>query len=569
MGGIIGGSETRLTTNTADQNDPAISGDIIVYTDYRGADADIWYYDLGTGSESSVTTAPGSQVLTDVSGGTIAYNDFDLCDVFIYDTVTGTNTNITNNAGTSRAQNPAIGGKLVAWEDSRNIASSSIDIYAKDLATGEERRVSDLPGTDRASAVAGGIIVFASCAPFASQVDIYAYDWATRTTTQIENTLDDSRDPDTNGLVVVYSRRSASSGEKDIYYYDLTTGVEKQLLLDGDQVNPNISGDYVVFEDIISGLYHVRLWHVPTGCVFDLDVPTTSSQFLNDIDGNRIVYTDDRGGQYDIYLYTLNTPTYTITATAGTGGSITPSGAVTVNIGDTQEFTIAPNPGYSILDVTVDGSSVGAVPSYTFTSVTDDHTIAASFTGGVNPIVVTSPNGGENWEVFSVQTITWSSTGVSGRVKIELSRDGGATWATIIPMTPNDGSQRWIVLRGATTQARIKVSSIADPALFDISDANFTIVEPSITVTSPNGGENWKIGSTQTITWDSTSVLLVKIELSRDGGATWSTIAASIANHGDKTWKVTGPTTHARIRIVSLSNSASDISNADFTITKY
>jgi hypothetical protein len=184
------------------------------------------------------------------------------------------------------------------------------------------------------------------------------------------------------------------------------------------------------------------------------------------------------------------------------------------------------------------------------------------------PIVVTSPDGGENWELFSVQTITWTSTGVSGPVKIELSRDGGATWTTIIPLTPNDGSQRWRILRGATTQARIKVSSIANPTMFDISNANFTIVEPSITVTSPGGGESWKIGSTQTITWDSTSVLLVKIELSRDSGATWTTIAASIANHGSKSWKVTGPaTTNARIRVVSLSNSASDISNADFTIT--
>jgi hypothetical protein len=166
-----------------------------------------------------------------------------------------------------------------------------------------------------------------------------------------------------------------------------------------------------------------------------------------------------------------------------------------------------------------------------------------------------------------VQTITWTSTGVSGPVKIALSRDGGATWTTIIPRTRNDGSQRWIVLRAATTQARIKVTSISNPALFDISDADFTIVEPSITVTSPNGGKSWKIGSTQTITWDSTSVLLVKIQLSRNGGATWTTIAASIANHGEKTWKVIGPATaHARIRVVSLSNSASDTSNADFTI---
>jgi hypothetical protein len=72
--------------------------------------------------------------------------------------------------------------------------------------------------------------------------------------------------------------------------------------------------------------------------------------------------------------------TYTITASSGTGGSITPSGSVTVTEGDSQSFTITPNSGYQIADVTVDGTSQGAVASYTFSNVTADHTIAASFT---------------------------------------------------------------------------------------------------------------------------------------------------------------------------------------------
>ncbi len=71
--------------------------------------------------------------------------------------------------------------------------------------------------------------------------------------------------------------------------------------------------------------------------------------------------------------------TYTIQANAGTGGSISPSGAVTVDEGANQAFNINPDPGYQINDVLVDGSSVGAVASYTFTDVTDNHTIAASF----------------------------------------------------------------------------------------------------------------------------------------------------------------------------------------------
>ena len=71
--------------------------------------------------------------------------------------------------------------------------------------------------------------------------------------------------------------------------------------------------------------------------------------------------------------------TYTITASAGSHGSISPSGSITVNQGSDKSFTITPDNDYSINDVLVDGSSVGAVSSYTFTNVTQDHTISATF----------------------------------------------------------------------------------------------------------------------------------------------------------------------------------------------
>ncbi len=71
--------------------------------------------------------------------------------------------------------------------------------------------------------------------------------------------------------------------------------------------------------------------------------------------------------------------TYTITATAGTGGSINPAGNVNVTHGLNQSFTITPDTGYDIEDVKVDGVSVGAVSSYTFNNVTANHTISVTF----------------------------------------------------------------------------------------------------------------------------------------------------------------------------------------------
>lgn len=71
--------------------------------------------------------------------------------------------------------------------------------------------------------------------------------------------------------------------------------------------------------------------------------------------------------------------THNITASAGTGGRISPSGTTAVSHGASQPYTITPNAGYHIEEVRVDGASVGAVGVYTFTNVTAAHTISASF----------------------------------------------------------------------------------------------------------------------------------------------------------------------------------------------
>jgi len=77
------------------------------------------------------------------------------------------------------------------------------------------------------------------------------------------------------------------------------------------------------------------------------------------------------GGWYDSY--------YTIKATAGTGGSISPSGSVSVREGRDQTFTITPDKSYAVSNVKIDGKSIGAVKSYTFENVRRPHTIEVIF----------------------------------------------------------------------------------------------------------------------------------------------------------------------------------------------
>ena len=85
---------------------------------------------------------------------------------------------------------------------------------------------------------------------------------------------------------------------------------------------------------------------------------------------------------------------YTIISSAGTGGTISPSGYVTAHSGDSALFTVTPSTGYHILNVIVDGNPVGALSGYTFYGVTTGHTISATFQINSYTISVSSgPNG--------------------------------------------------------------------------------------------------------------------------------------------------------------------------------
>ncbi|HEX8903340.1 MAG TPA: lamin tail domain-containing protein, partial [Longimicrobiaceae bacterium] len=91
----------------------------------------------------------------------------------------------------------------------------------------------------------------------------------------------------------------------------------------------------------------------------------------------------------------------------------------------------------------------------------------------------------------------------------------------------------------------------------------------SVTVTSPNGGESWAGGSSHAITWTSANVANVKIDYSLDGGTTWTAITSSTpASSGSYTWTVPNTaSTSAKVRVTDTGSSASDASNAAFTIT--
>ncbi len=121
---------------------------------------------------------------------------------------------------------------------------------------------------------------------------------------------------------------------------------------------------------------------------------------------------------------------------------------------------------------------------------------------------VTSPNGGEEWEAGSSHLITWDSYNHSGNyVGIKLYKSG----SYVSSMEPqygsgmyDYGSYTWSIPYNQTEldDYTVKIYSLKDSSDYDFSDEYFTVTSPSsiITVTSPNGGEDWEAGSSHAIT---------------------------------------------------------------------
>ncbi|MCK4762518.1 MAG: hypothetical protein KAW12_10010 [Candidatus Aminicenantes bacterium] len=197
-------------------------------------------------------------------------------------------------------------------------------------------------------------------------------------------------------------------------------------------------------------------------------------------------------------------------------------------------------------------------------------------------VTVTSPNGGENWVSGSTRNITWTSSGISGDVKITLLRNGDTVGVITAAVSAASGSYSWTVGRhlvGTVTPGTgytIKIKE-KDTAVVDLSDASFDIVastQPTLTVTSPNGGEVWVSGSSRNITWTSSGISGdVKIILLQNGVSIGVITTAVSAAAGSYSWTVgrhlggtATPGTGYTIKIRSKDMAISDTGDAPFDI---
>ncbi len=189
----------------------------------------------------------------------------------------------------------------------------------------------------------------------------------------------------------------------------------------------------------------------------------------NPSDENNEVTGEAMWGLSTVHILTNTCSQYTVTSSAGANGSIAPSGAISVNYGADQSFTITPNANYHVSDLLVDGSSVGAVTGYTFTGVTTNHTISASFAINTYAINASAGAGG--------------SISPSGAVTVTYGADQSFT------ITPNTGYRISDVLVDSSSVGAVTSYTFHGVTAEHTISASFVAIAPlSITTSSlPSG----------------------------------------------------------------------------------
>ena len=147
---------------------------------------------------------------------------------------------------------------------------------------------------------------------------------------------------------------------------------------------------------------------------------TISDTDLSALKSNDVGYSIVRNKNDSNQLMLKDTKKYTITATTNDGGTITPSGTVTVEEGGTQNYNIQAESGYHIADVKVNGTSVGAVDNYTFDNVQSSQTIEVTFERNS-----TSDNGGSSITRYTITASAGSGGAIdpAGNVRVSSGSD--------------------------------------------------------------------------------------------------------------------------------------------------
>jgi hypothetical protein len=277
-GGMVGGSTIVVDNTAGDQRDPHVSGDLAAYTDESSTGV-IRYYDFlnpGPTNHSISLGAPGdADTLSDVNGNHIAFSRHSGSNhtCMVFDVISGITTQIgsATNVGAT-----ALGGDTVAFINAGDILVGTISNASGPLTNLSASADSDL---SPAVAPAGNVVVWSSCdLSFSCSImkaSSSGSGWSAPSVVRAAPALNS----DTDGTNIVYD----SNG--DIFFQPVGGGADTQLVLDGVQRNPSISGGVIAFESATTAgaAADLFVYQVSTNTVYRVTDTPFTDESLNDV----------------------------------------------------------------------------------------------------------------------------------------------------------------------------------------------------------------------------------------------------------------------------------------------
>lgn len=285
-GGKVTSPIVAVNNGSGDQTEPHVDNDLIVYTD-SSATSTIRYFRVSTGEDLGVPAgAPGtSDFLSNVNGNRIVFSrlspDGTTSSVFLFDTATSSLTEIDPQPGQQRF-GPAIGGDTIAYPDQIN---GNGDIFAYDLAANPPtpaQNISMSVDQDDNPSVSpdGNTIVWERCRSANCDVLKAVRSAGIWTVTLVTSSIFNEENPHTDGTWLVYdSNRDAA--DQDIFFQPVAGGIERHLVLPGDQLNPHVSQGVITFESRKTGEPNADIFAyvIATNTLYQV----TSTPAINDV----------------------------------------------------------------------------------------------------------------------------------------------------------------------------------------------------------------------------------------------------------------------------------------------
>lgn len=300
------GIEEQLTFDSLFDWDPRVDEQYITWVQYDGG-GKVWYFDMKSGRRDMVANIMSDQNNPDISGGIIVWDDNrnGYSDIYAYNIPMHREDRVY--VSTTNKFNPAISQDIIVFEDYGT--DDNRDIRLVKLGSNAEPEYINRNNQDKANPdIDGKWVVYQQLDDGKRDWNIYLYNFETKETRQLTRNVNIQQNPRIGGEVVVWEDNR--NGKWDIFMYNIKKDITTAVTFDEyDNVEPAVHGSKIVWtryaQDGSSDIYMV-----------DLQIPKTYSvcvgpgnQIKPDIYVDKVVWQDDRFGGWNIFQYTLKPET--------------------------------------------------------------------------------------------------------------------------------------------------------------------------------------------------------------------------------------------------------------------